>query len=142
MDYFDASVLVSILFAEPQSVHVDRHITNATHSLIVSDFGTAEVSSSVSRLVRTDHLDFEQGQALLSEFDSWRADVCEPVATITEDIEAAIDFVRRFELMIRTPDAINLAICHRIGARMITLDRRLKTAADMAGIPALNPAEA
>jgi predicted nucleic acid-binding protein len=142
MDYFDASVLVSVLFAEPLSVHVDQHIACATQPLIVSDFGTAEVSSSVSRLVRTNRLDLDQGAALLAEFDNWRADVCEPVETITEDIAAAIHIVRRFDLMIRTPDAINLAICHRIGARMITLDRRLHTAAQMVGVPALDPAEA
>lgn len=138
-DYFDASALVSVLFAEPLSVHVDRHIATSEKPLVVSDLGTAEVSSAVSRLVRIGRLDFTQGEALLQEFDDWRADVAEPVSTVTDDIETALVYVRRFDLMIRTPDAINLAICERLGARMITLDRQMFRAADRLGLPVINP---
>lgn len=48
-------------------------------------------------------------------------------------------FVRRFDLALRVPDALHLAIVRRLGVALVTLDRRLATAAGEFGVAAEMP---
>ena len=50
------------------------------------------------------------------------------------DVRLADAYVRRFDLGLRTPDALHLAIAHRLDATLLTLDRRLATAARELGV--------
>jgi predicted nucleic acid-binding protein len=43
-------------------------------------------------------------------------------------------YVRRFELMLRAPDALHAAACKRAGHRLVTLDKRLAAAAKDLGV--------
>ena len=43
-------------------------------------------------------------------------------------------YVRRFDLALRAPDALHLAIARRLDATLVTLDRRLAAAAGELGI--------
>ena len=47
---------------------------------------------------------------------------------------ASIWYVRRFDLALRAPDALHLAIARRLDATLVTLDRRLAAAAGELGI--------
>jgi predicted nucleic acid-binding protein len=49
--------------------------------------------------------------------------------------------VRRFDLKLRAPDALHLAICRRLQARLVTLDNNLARAARALDVPCINPAE-
>ncbi len=53
---------------------------------------------------------------------------------MSADIQAATATIRRLDLNIRAPDAINLAIAHRIGASIATFDRRMMENARVLGI--------
>ncbi len=53
-------------------------------------------------------------------------------ALVTESRSADI-YVRRFELKLRTPDALHAAICRRTGSTLVTLDQRLADAAGELG---------
>lgn len=132
--YLDASVLLPTIVDEPGSAAVDRFFRNQSSQLQVSDFAAAEVSSALSRLIRMGQLDREDVGERLSDFDAWRA-----MATVTpemtgSDVRLASVYVRRFDLMLRTPDALHAAICRRLGMMLVTLDRRLATAAEALGI--------
>jgi hypothetical protein len=48
-------------------------------------------------------------------------------------------FVRRFDLALRVPDALHLAIARRLDVALVTLDRRLATAAGELGVAAEMP---
>ncbi len=50
------------------------------------------------------------------------------------DIRLANVYVRRFELMLRVPDALHAAVCKRAGHRLVTLDKRLAAAAKDLGV--------
>ena len=50
------------------------------------------------------------------------------------DVRLAYSYVRRFGLALRAPDALHLAITHRLNATLVTLDRRLERAARELGI--------
>jgi uncharacterized protein len=127
--YFDASVMIPILVKEPASAAVDAFVLAVQHKPWVSDFAAAEVASAVSRLVRTGRLQASDGAACLSDFDVWRVAMTQPAETHAADVRLAGVFVRRFDLALRVPDALHLAIARRLDVSLVTLDRRLAAAA-------------
>lgn len=102
---------------------------------IVSDFAAAEVSSAISRVVRMGGLSVDEASLRLVTFDAWRAADFDAVEVLPPDVRTAASFVRMFDLKLRTPDALHLAICLRTGGMMVCLDRRLAAAAEALDIP-------
>jgi uncharacterized protein len=102
--------------------------------LLVSDFAAAEVASALSRLARMALLTDADASARLADFDAWRATMSSPVDIAASDARLAYIYVRRFDLGLRAPDALHLAITRRLDATLVTLDRRLATAARDLGI--------
>lgn len=132
--YLDASAILPTLIPETGSAVVDRFITEGGEALVISDFATAEVASALSRLVRTGALTADDAAARLADFDAWRAAGSEGVDLQASDARLANVFVRRFDLMLRAPDALHAAICRRADFLLVTLDRRLAAAADELGV--------
>jgi predicted nucleic acid-binding protein len=137
--YLDASVMLPILVKEPASAVVDAFMATLQQEPWVSDFGAAEVASALSRLVRTGRLQAADGTVCLSDFDVWRAATTRPAEIHAADVRLADVYVRRFDLGLRAPDALHLAIARRLDTTLITLDRRLATAAREMGIAASVP---
>jgi predicted nucleic acid-binding protein len=132
--YLDASVMLPTLIEEAGSPAVDAFIASAGGGLVVSEFAAAEVASALSRLVRTGLLERDDALARLSDFDAWRAVATDDVDLQASDVRLARVLVRRFELLLRTPDALHAAICRRTGDTLVTLDRRLAAAAEELGV--------
>ena len=132
--YLDASFLIPTLVREEASGVVSAYLVASEQELLVSDFAAAEVASGLSRLVRTGLLTAAGGAARLADFDAWRAATSSPADVHAADLRLAYAYVRRFELMLRAPDALHLAIARRIDATLVTLDRRLVKAAEELGI--------
>ena len=132
--YLDASFLIPMLVQEEASGVVSAYLVASEQELLVSDFAAAEVASGLSRLVRTGLLTAAGGAARLADFDAWRAATSSPADVHAADLRLAYAYVRRFELMLRAPDALHLAIARRIDATLVTLDRRLVKAAEELGI--------
>jgi len=132
--YLDASVLLPTLVEEAGSAVVDRYIEACGEDLIISEFASAEVASALSRLVRTNLLDQGDAAARLADFDAWRAAASADFDLQASDIRLANIFVRRFELMLRAPDAVHAAICRRADFLLVTMDRRLSLAATELGV--------
>jgi len=132
--YFDASALLPIFVAEPASARVDRFLDQTSEALLVSEFASAEVASALSRSVRTGRLGGADAKERLFEFDAWKAALAEAIEVEGADVRGAGLIVRRFDLMLRTPDALHVAICRRLGAQLVTLDIRLAEAASKLGV--------
>lgn len=62
---------------------------------------------------------------LLRTFDAWRASATSGAEVSPADARVAEVFVRRFELALRAPDALHIAICQRRNHTLVTLDRRM-----------------
>lgn len=137
--YLDASVIVPTFLDEPGSGVVSDWIEHAESRLLVGDLAAAEVSSALSIACRTDRRTLVEAERLLELFDLWRSRMTTRAEIDPDDIRAADAIVRRFDLKLRTPDAIHAATAHRIGATLITLDSRLLIAAEALGIAAVNP---
>lgn len=63
------------------------------------------------------------------------------VPVTSADIERATATVARFELALRLPDAIHIAIAERLGATLVTSDRQQHRAALALGTASINPLE-
>jgi predicted nucleic acid-binding protein len=135
--YLDASVLLPTLIEEVGSAAVDRYIETCDEDLVISEFASAEVASALSRLVRTNVLDQSDAKARLADFDAWRAAGATDFDLQASDIRLANIFVRRFDLMLRAPDAVHAAACRRADYLLVTMDRRLSLAAKELGVRTL-----
>ena len=132
--YLDASVMLPILLKGPASAVVDALMATGEQELWVSDFAAAEVASALSRLVRTGRLQASDGETGLADFDVWRAAMTRVAEIRAVDVRLAGVYVRRFDLALRVPDALHLAIARRLDVALVTFDRRLANAARELGI--------
>lgn len=132
--YLDASVLVPRLVEESESATVDAYLAASSEELLISDFAAAEVASALSRLVCMRRLGTAEASATLVDFEIWRAARSSPVELRAADARLAYAYLRRFDLMLRAPDAMHLAMTSRLNTALVTLDRRLEAAAQQLGI--------
>jgi uncharacterized protein len=132
--YLDASVLVALFSADQFTARAKTFLTTHSPILIVSDFAVAEFASAISRRVRTRDLTASEAHTAFTSFDSWLVRATQRVDATTPDIAAAASVLRRLDLNLRTPDAINIGIADRIGATLATFDVRKATAARALGV--------
>jgi uncharacterized protein len=120
--YADASALVALFSEDVFSSRVELFLTTQSITLVVSSFAAAEFASATARLVRMGKISRAEAQRSFSNFDAWiaRATEREPIAA--SDIASAAAFLRRLDLSLRTPDAINIAIAQRVGGSLLTFD--------------------
>lgn len=135
--YLDA--IVPRLVEEEHSDAVVAFLAATRGELLISDFAAAEVASSLSRLVRIGQLSDSDAVASLGDFDIWRGARSAVAELHAADARLAYAYVRRFDRRLRAPDALHLAIAHRLRATLVTLDRRLSRAAASLGIMAQMP---
>jgi predicted nucleic acid-binding protein len=136
--YLDTSVLIPTLIEETASGAVEAYL-RARQERVISDLAAVEVASVLSRLVRIGVLATAAAVARLTDFEAWRGGTSSTVEVRSVDARLAYAYVRRFELMLRAPDALHLAIVHRLDATLVTLDRRLADAARQLGIAVDEP---
>jgi predicted nucleic acid-binding protein len=103
-------------------------------TILVSDFAGAEFASALARRVRMREIARELAQAAFSAFDAWSQFRGDRLETTTSDVAAAERFLRRLDLNLRTPDALNIAIAQRTGATLATFDGRMADAARALGV--------
>ena len=137
--YLDASVLVPTLVAEAATEIVRTYLAAAGQQRLIGDFSAAEVGSALSRLVRMGLLGSAEASARLTDFDAWRAGTSSVVEMHPADARLAYAYARRFDLKLRAPDALHLAIARRLDAMLVTLDGRLANAARELGVAVAVP---
>lgn len=131
--YLDASVLVALFTNDALTVRADALLRAHKPIVLVSDFATAEFASAVSRRVRMAELTNEEAQIVFSNFDAWTARAAQFVETCSSDVKAAEAFLRRLDLTLRTPDALNIAIAQRVAATLATFDEKMAASARALG---------
>jgi predicted nucleic acid-binding protein len=135
--YLDTSVLIPTLVREAASDAVRAYLA-ANGERLISDLAAVEVASVLSRFVRTSLLTPSEAGVRLADFDVWRAATSASAEIHAADVRLADAYVRRFDLMLRGPDALHLAIANRLQAKLVTLgnwSERPKTS----GLPSRYP---
>jgi uncharacterized protein len=132
--YVDASVLVALFTNDALASRADAYLRTKPTVLIVSDFAAAEFASAVARHVRMKDMSSRDARLVLASFDEWIARATARVFTSSEDVASAATLLRRFDLPLRTPDAMNLAIALRVGAEVLTFDQKMAASARNLGV--------
>lgn len=127
--YLDASVLVAMLTADPLTARAFRYLNDATPSLIVSDYAAAEFACAVARRVRMRELSVNAARKAFATFDGLAPRTVQRIETSSADIKSAETFLRRLDLALRAPDAINIAMAQRIEAFLMTFDDKMAKSA-------------
>jgi predicted nucleic acid-binding protein len=132
--YLDASVIVALLTQDLFTDRAKAFLSRGTPALMVSDYAAAEYASVVARRVRTKALTVADGLAAFSTLDVWTARAARRVDITSADIVTATGFLRRLDLTLRTPDAVNIAIAQRVGATLATFDTQMAANAVTLGL--------
>ncbi|MCA3563405.1 MAG: type II toxin-antitoxin system VapC family toxin [Methylocystis sp.] len=134
----DASTLVSLIVPEQTSEAVFAMIRNAGRAT-VSDFAFGEVCSAIAIRVRRREIDGNEAEKILFLLNDWIDRNAQRVMIESTDIGQATRFVRKFELGLRMPDALHLALAQRLGLPLATQDRRQAAAAHSLGLRVIQP---
>lgn len=137
--YLDASVLVSLFINDLLTTRARTYLRDHQPLVAVSDFARAEFASACARRVRTGEITADEARAAFFTFDAWTARVAQSIETSATDVAIAEAFLRRLDLTLRTPDALNIAIAQRVGAMLATFDQKMAASAQALGT-ALAPA--
>jgi uncharacterized protein len=133
--YLDASVLVALFTNDPLTTRADQFLRANVPVLLVSDFAAAEFASALARRVRTGELIADEARAAFSNFDAWISRATQRVEICPADVSTAQAFLRRLDLTLRTPDALNIAIAQRNAAILATFDEKMASSARTLGSP-------
>jgi predicted nucleic acid-binding protein len=134
----DASILVPLFVPEKASERVDAFLRKNMHSLI-SDFAIGEFSATISTKLRRADITLAQAERILTDFDLWISNNGTRVVTQADDLVIATRLVRRFDLALRMPDALYIALASRLSVSLATLDRHQAIAGRTIGIRVLEP---
>lgn len=132
--YLDTSILVAMLTRDPFTERTYRYLKAETPALIVSDYAAAEFASAVARRVRMRELTEDAARLAFVTFDGLAPGTVERIETSATDIKVAEGFLRRLDLPLRAPDAVNIAITKRAGASLMTFDDKMTIAAKILGV--------
>jgi uncharacterized protein len=132
--YLDASVIIPLFADDLFTARASAFLAELAEPVVVSDFAAAEVASGVSKLVRMGSLPAKDGHACLADFDHWRLAEAAVCQTTSADIHRAGSYLRRLDLPLRTPDALNLALAERLATPVATFDRDMAACARILGL--------
>ena len=133
--YLDSSIVVALFVADALSARSERLLEKAPAILVISDFVMAEFASAVARRVRMKLVTPGEARSVFADFDSWAARVAARIETMPQDIDEAARILRRLDLNLRAPDAVNIAIAQRVGAQLATFDEGMAAAAKSLRVP-------
>jgi predicted nucleic acid-binding protein len=127
-------VVLALFLPDPLSSRASASIGAQPGKLTVSDYVNLEFSAATRRLVRARAVTARDARGAIAAFDAWRAAHCERAEAQTGDVSDAVLLVRREDLALRGADAIHFAIALRLGASLLTFDKKLASSARRAGL--------
>ena len=134
--YLDASALLPLFIEEARTNQAHESLRG--NVLIISDFGIAEFSSGVARRTRAGEINESGAASVFATFDAWTLNATRRETLTAGDVNVAISLVRRFDLGLRAPDAVNIAIAQRCAATLLTFDEKMARSARSLGMTVIN----
>lgn len=138
MRYFDTSAFSPLFLDDIHSRSVAAFLRSGTACIHISDLTMIEFASVVSRAVRMRTATAAEARDLLPWVDEWVVSEATRSEISVMDIRVADAHVRRFDLGLRAPDAIHIAICQRLGLGLATCDDTQAAAARTLGVDVVN----
>ena len=132
--YLDASVLVGLFTVDTFSLRATAFLkTQKTHPDCQRfcrrgvRFGSGPPRPNSGGHVKRAH-------GMFAQMDGWIAQSAKRIEIVAADVVTAQGFLRRLDLTLRTPDAINIAMTQRISASLATFDDQMRVAAAAIGV--------
>jgi predicted nucleic acid-binding protein len=123
--YVDTSLLLPVYTPEDRSEEANSVLESAS-PIFVSDLAVAEFLVGLARKVKIGAISSEQSAAARSSFESHLAEgLLRRIPLQSSHSEAAGDFASRSTVMLRTLDALHLAVAAGLKAPIATFDQRL-----------------
>lgn len=136
--YFDASALTALFLEDFGADRIDRWVAADDPDVALSEFTWGEFVSALGSRVRRRPLSAEAARGLLVD-ERLYVGHWEQYKLANVDLISATAFVERFELGLRLPDALHIALAKRIGRTLVTTDHQQLRAAQTLGVPAVDP---
>jgi len=132
--FFDTSVVIAYYLTESYSRQVQTFYTN-TSKPIISGLIEVEVLSVFSRLVRTSSLTLDQARQVTTNFaDHLEQGFYTRLNLRLGHYRQARDYIARFDLPLKAPDALHLAAAALEQLTLVTADGQLARNAETLGI--------
>jgi predicted nucleic acid-binding protein len=134
MVFFDTSIIIAYYLPETYSEQVqERYSSNPLP--VISSYVELEVVSVFARLVRADQLSLDDAKQMADLFSTHvRQGYYARIDLQEEHYRAAREYITRFDLPLKAPDALHLAAAAIEQLPLITADRQLARNADALGV--------
>jgi predicted nucleic acid-binding protein len=132
--YLDSSVVIAYYVPEAKSERVQA-LYEGFATPAISELVELEIISGLSLRIRTGDVERAQGEEVLTLFDEHLdAGLYTRLQMRAEHFTWARDAISRFDLPLKSPDALHLAAAQRGGLRLVTADRQLARNAAALGV--------
>jgi predicted nucleic acid-binding protein len=133
--YLDTSLLVAVLIHEAGTTAAKTYLASCgDRPLVISRWVIAEFSSALAIKVRTGAITASEQAAALMMFRRFRERRLRVLNVEAGDFDAAAGMSDQSGIPLRAGDALHLAVCVRVAARLATFDGGLATAAQHHGV--------
>ena len=132
--YLDTSLLVSVFLIDVHSKRAQGFVAGLSAAPTISSWTIAEFSSAVAARLRAKSVTDREAAEALALFDRWVNGVSSVAVVTDDDIRASAFMVRRPNIALKTPDALHIAICRRLGRQLATIDAQMALAATALGV--------
>ena len=129
MLYLDTAVVLTLFIREPMSESIGKWIASRRQPLAFSDWGLTECASALGIRLRRDELDTDTAARAFRVITTFANESCEVIACGGHHQKEAQKLLTRFDLSLRSGDALHLAISHHANATLVTYDKQLVVAA-------------
>ncbi|HEY3567612.1 MAG TPA: type II toxin-antitoxin system VapC family toxin [Thermoanaerobaculia bacterium] len=137
MIYVDTSLLLPVYVPEERSEEANR-VLESVSPIVISDLTVAEFHVSLARKVKLGTLSAPQSDAAQAAFESHlREGLLQRVALRSSHHDAAGRLASKSSVMLRTLDALHIAVAAGLGTPVATFDGRLADAARDLGVEVL-----
>jgi len=127
--YVDTSLLLPAYVSEANSEQANS-ILESSSPIVVSDLTVAEFYVGLARKVKLGELTIPKSEVVRAAFETHLAEeFLQRLALRPSHSEAAGDLASKSTIMLRTLDALHLAVAMGLGAPLATFDGRLADAA-------------
>lgn len=125
--------------ADALSDRAEAWLAAKPERLAVSDLAEAEFVAALGAKVRARAMSEVEAAAAVDNLAEWTRLACQRVILAPQDMEPAKQWMRRFDLGLRTPDALHLALATRFGLTVATFDAGMAAAARALRLPIVMP---
>lgn len=134
-NYFDTSVLVAYYYPEEKFSDVaESEIFNSSRS-IISSLTLVEFYSAIAKKIRTKYINHDEAQQIINKFNIHiQKHYYKNHNLFKKHYLTAKNWLSKFDINLRTQDALHLAITYHDGFKLITADVGLAKAAKQLNI--------